>query len=124
MKREQSMSEEKDSKTEKSSRPTAFSIRTLLLLVLIFALAMGWALDRAKMKSEIKSVSESPEYDIQGPLFVQYTVRKSSNSTAGSKISGALGIDFRGGNTIIHTRQGGTVLSSASLVDCVWLFED
>ena len=120
MKREQSMSEEKESKTEKSSRPTAFSLRTLLLLVLIFALAMGWALDRAKMKS----ASESSEYDIQGPLFVQYTVRKSSNSTAGSKISGALGIDFRGGNTIVHTRQGGTVLSSASLVDCVWIFDN
>ena len=77
MKCEQSMSEEKESKTEKSSRPTAFSLRTLLLLVLIFALAMGWALDRAKMKlsdvgeDEQKGLADSNQKEdlFAGPVF-------------------------------------------------------
>jgi len=96
-------------------RGFSFSLRSLLLLVLLAALLFSWWFGQI---SEAES-----RFDIEGPVFVQYTIRKSPNTTAGDQITGALGIDFQGDNVVVYTENGGTVLASDTLLNFVWLYE-
>ena len=93
----------------------SYSLRSLLLLVILAAVLFGWWFGRIP---EVES-----KFEIEGPLFVQYTIRKSSNTTTGDQITGALGIDFQGDNVVVYTEKGGTVLASDSLLHFVWLYE-
>ena len=95
----------------------AFSLSTLLFLITTLATAFAWWSDRSSNQA---TVPKAPQYDVPGPLFVAYTLRKSPNTTAGQQHTNALGINFRGDNIVVHTQNGGVVLTSNSLIELIW----
>lgn len=90
----------------------SFGVRELILLVTIAAICFAWWIDRNR--GSVKT------YDVAGPLVVEYTVRSSPNTTTSRQIGHVLGIDYRGGNVIIYTMNGGQVLPSNSLIRFDW----
>lgn len=82
------------------------------MLVTLVAICIAWWSDPRRETAK--------EYDVPGPLTVSYSVRTSPTSTAGNKFKGASGIDFRGNHIVVHTKDGGLILASSSLIDFHW----
>jgi hypothetical protein len=98
------------------SKRLSFSVSNLLMLVALTAISMAWWVDRNR--------SSPPQgYDIPGPIFVSYKVRTSPSSTSGGNISGVTGINCQGGNIIVYTENGGTVMAGNSLIEFTWKSE-
>ena len=94
------------------SKRLSVSMSNLLMLFTITAISIAWWVDRNRTSPQ--------EYDIPGPIFVSYKVRTSSSSTSGGKVSGVKGINYQGNNIIVHTENGGTVMSGNSLIEFTW----
>lgn len=105
---------EKEESKHKAMR-VSFGMGNLLLVIAIIAISLGWWVDRNRAHSD--------QYDVQGAIRVSYTIRKSSNSTAGGVIEGVEGIDFRGSSIVVYRNDRGVVLPANNLIDFNWVKE-
>ncbi len=105
---------EKEESKHKAKR-VSFGLGNLLLVIAIIAISLGWWVDRNRAHSD--------QYDVQGGIRVSYTIRKSSNSTAGGVIEGVEGIDFRGSSIVVYRNDRGVVLPANNLIDFNWVKE-
>ena len=96
-------------------RKLSFGLGSLLLLVTLSAVSVAWWLEHNR--------PPVAQYDVTGPIWVEFQIRRNENSTPSRRIHGVLGLNFRADQITVHTAKGGVVVPKEILIEFEWFKE-
>ena len=59
---------------------------------------------------------QAPEYDVVGPMFVEFKIKTSPTSTSTRSMS-AIGLDFKGQSIVVYFEGGATIIPDEAIIE-------
>ena len=90
-----------------------FSLSTLMLLIALSAVLLGWWMDHDKEPT-------TKPYDLAGPITAQYEYARNGKALGPHYVRNVLGVEFRDTDILIYTESGGKSITRDGLTYFEW----